>query len=354
MTTESEDQPLLLNHRKVNRQLSASSQDTAKRFRRYFVFTGILFSLLLISLFVALAINQGNINYVQQIHKYFANKNLYNLLNKEGLPKNAPLGCAATVLILPHCGTYFTEIGTFSHIFFKFHIFDSQDWIGCTFIEANIISHSLIHRLEDSCNDLGMERSFYLITQFGSGQHRWPIPFHIISLVPKSSAETFRAIETAAPIQQYFKNEGNNDTVPTLYNNIKSMVQQVAHDLLQGILCGQLVVIIPNDNSDISNIAFEFGCSDCPPFWSGDYDEAWELHFLYNSTNDSDSWSNHNSTTDTEKQMSSSAASFRLDYASVRERFDALQFSKSVGDYTPNAIVGEIPNWMNMSIYNGN
>jgi hypothetical protein len=323
MTTESEDQPLLLNHRKVNRQLSASSQDTAKRFRRYFVFTGILFSLLLISLFVALAINQGNINYVQQIHKYFANKNLYNLLNKEGLPKNAPLGCAATVLILPHC-------------------------------EANIISHSLIHRLEDSCNDLGMERSFYLITQFGSGQHRWPIPFHIISLVPKSSAETFRAIETAAPIQQYFKNEGNNDTIPTLYNNIKSMVQQVAHDLLQGILCGQLVVIIPNDNSDISNIAFEFGCSDCPPFWSGDYDEAWELHFLYNSTNDSDSWSNHNSTTDTEKQMSSSAASFRLDYASVRERFDALQFSKSVGDYTPNAIVGEIPNWMNMSIYNGN
>lgn len=221
-------------------------------------------------------------------------------------------------------------------------------------IEADRIPHTLNHRLEDSCNYLGIERSYYLITQFGSNQRRWPVPFNILTLTPKSSdgSSSSRAIETATPIQQYFK---MNSTDSRLYNDIKSMVQQVAHDLLQGSLCGQLVVLIPNDNDDISNIAFQFGCSDCPPFWSGNYDEAWELRFVYDLTDNSYDMSGNPNvmTNDTDKQPTSSAsASFRIYFASVRERFDALQFSKSVGEFTPNGMVRENPNWMNMSIYN--
>lgn len=218
--------------------------------------------------------------------------------------------------------------------------------------EANVIPHTFNHRLEDSCNYLGTERSYYLITQFGSDRNRWPVPFNILTLSQKSSDSTSRAIETATPIQQHFKiKDKNNGTITTSYNDIKSMVQNVAHDLLEGNLCGQLLVIIPNDNSDISNIAFQFGCSYCPPYWSGNYDEAWELRFVYNMTDDPHSHEfSENGETHTENQTSS-IASFQIYYASVHERFDALQFSKQVGDYSPDGEIREFPLWMNASMY---
>lgn len=107
MAKEGEDQPLLLNNRrKVNLTSSVSSQDATKRFRRYFVISGISVVLLFLSFFIAIVFNQGDKNYVQQVHEYFARKNLDNLLNKEGLPRNIPLGCTFFVLILPHCGRY--------------------------------------------------------------------------------------------------------------------------------------------------------------------------------------------------------------------------------------------------------
>jgi hypothetical protein len=108
MAKEGEDQPLLLNNRReVNLTSSVSSQDAPTRFRRYFAIIGISVVLLFLSFFIAIVFNQGDKNYVQQVHEYFARKNLDNLLNKEGLPRNnIPLGCTATVLILPHCGRY--------------------------------------------------------------------------------------------------------------------------------------------------------------------------------------------------------------------------------------------------------
>lgn len=313
---KSETKPLLFKQNKSSFVLVASeSNNSTRRFGRWRLVLAVG-----CSFFVLHWIHrnfQGDENLVQRIRRYITKQKFKRLFNDPKSPKNLPLGCVSSILILPHC-------------------------------EADTITHVLSKQLENSCNYLGMERSYYLMTQFGPNR-RWPIPLDILTLEDSFRTQiTSRASDTARPTQQYF-NIQNRQNVTASYADVTSMVHETSIRILNGELCDQVIVIIPNDNSDIARIGYSFGCSDCPPFWGGNYDEGWELRMVYSNNTDVTNMNHQGS-------ISTSGASLKLNYASVKERFDALHFSKLVGDYRPpghnhNQNDASIPTWANWSIY---
>lgn len=282
----------------------------------------------------------------EHIKKYSekANANLQALLNSDS-SRNVQAGCTGTLILLPHCETGF-EI----------------DRLGKRRNE------------DDMCSLVGLQRAYYLITQFGAGSSaRWPIPDKIIVVGDKFMR--MRAIETVAPVQRFFSVNGKD--TPSIYKDRNKLSDYISDIAMKGDLCGKLIIITPTLSSEIANIALDLGCGPldsgdgCPmSFNERDNENAWQLKFIYDIEDDPafDGDNSNATATATDKKTVASEQSDRMRWKVfgnvVQERFDPLAFSKLVGEFDPtrtnsneNSVKEkhnkhDYPIWMNMSIYN--
>ena len=255
-----------------------------------------------------------------------ADDNLQTLLNTQP-PTNTDVGCQGTVLLMPHCESSFkTDTGPGKN--------------------------------RDHCNFIGLQRSFYLITQFGN-EKRWPIPRDIY--VFGSTFRSKRAIETMIPLQRYYNVQGRMD--PSTYNNRAKLVQRIGSLITSGELCSRVITVTTAFTVDIPDIASDLGCgpldagAGCPIIYNrDDVDSVWELRFVYDKkgnegVDDDDEINSVNANTNENSDSDADKLIWRVYGNVVKERFDPLAFSKLVGDYDPGSPFQEEPRWMNMTIY---
>mmetsp|Transcript_16832 Transcript_16832/g.31879 ORF Transcript_16832/g.31879 Transcript_16832/m.31879 type:complete len:403 (+) Transcript_16832:392-1600(+) len=285
-----------------------------------------------------------------QIYSHRADLNLQHIFNSKP-PTNTNVGCQGTVLIMPSCESSYEDDN-------------------------------------NRCNLIGMERSFYLITLFGSNR-RWPVPLDIFVLGGGNGAgkgavdsgtvnKRQRAVETMMPLQLHYKVKNRSE--PACYNKRRDLVKDVASLIKNGTMCGHMLTVTAADEYEIPLIASDLGCgplnagAGCPAvFGNGDSDSVWEMRFVYDEygnvgvENDDDVAVGGNATTskstnddETEVEEKSNAKNqdddgglkWRVYGSVVREQFDPLAFSKIVGDYNAsNTDVKIDPGWMNMTWY---
>jgi len=259
-----------------------------------------------------------------EIYSKSAFDNIQALLNTQP-PTNTAVGCQGTVLIMPHCESSFkSERGPGEH--------------------------------RDHCNFIGLQRSYYLITQFGNGnEKRWPIPRDIF--VFGSNLRRKRATETMLPLQRYYNVQGRS--VPSAYSNRALLVKRIASLITSGELCSHVITVTTEFTIDIPDLASDLGCgpinagAGCPMVYGRhDVDKVWELRFVYDKKGD-ESYENKMNDVDANTNVNSGVdeLKWRVYGNPVSERFDPLAFSKLVGDYDSGATFQEEPRWMNVSIY---
>ncbi|GFH55005.1 hypothetical protein CTEN210_11481 [Chaetoceros tenuissimus] len=257
----------------------------------------------------------------KQKYSQAANDNFEKLMNNQ-LPSKIPKGCQGTLLLLPHCDSRFSILYG-----------SSED--------------------DDHCNYLGLQRSYYLITQFGKNR-RWNIPKDIYIFGSRYSSQ--RAIETMNPLQNYYSIRGR--TSPVLFDDKNVLVQEISALLKGGNMCGQTVTITTASNSDIPVLAMNLGCgplnagAGCPmKYEEQDFDSVWELRFVF------DEFGNQglNYTLASNPLLRGKDIEHTLRWRVygnvVKERFDPLAFSKKVGEFQRNATLEEKPRWMDTNIY---
>jgi hypothetical protein len=249
-----------------------------------------------------------------EIYSKNADDNLQALLNTQP-PTNTAVGCQGTVIIMPHCESYFKK----------------EKGPGVD---------------RDHCNYLGLQRSFYLITQFGT-EKRWPIPRDIFVFGSKFRRK--RAMETMLPLQKYYNVQGRSE--PSAYSNRALLVKHIASLITNGELCSHIITVTTAFTIDIPNIASDLGCgpinagAGCPIVYDrNDVDKVWELRFVYDEKGD-ESLENkiHGVDANSTVNLGADELKWHVYGNVVSERFDPLAFSKLVGEYDPGASIQEYP-----------
>jgi hypothetical protein len=187
------------------------------------------------------------------------------------------------------------------------------------------------------CSYLGFERAKYIATLFGNSNHeRWPTPAHLFALSPDRDGHwNFRQWETLHPTAEKLGMTidvaGRGDLASEIF------------DLLQsGSMCGQ-VAVVSWSHEFIPELAVALGCGPeqgCPNAYPEDsFDEAWQLKYVFHP------FPKHPKSEKTAESLGNETRRYLIElegesrrgwnlYASVtRLDFDALSFSKSVGDY---------------------
>lgn len=255
---------------------------------------------------------------VERKYSKEASEKIEKLLNSRPT-LNTNQGCQGTVLILPHCESVFKSV-----------LGQSQS--------------------KDRCNVLGLQRSYYLITQFGASK-RWPSPKRLYAL--GSTFRRTRAIETVTPLQHYSK-------LPTIeeFSRRTMMVNDIASLITNGDICSSVLVISTSFNSDIPEIASDLGCgplnagAGCPMTYDQlDHDSVWELRFVYDVYGDEGLNYTYGDSTNVDLTLKARKVQWRVFGNVVKMRFDPLAFLKQVGEFKPGANSSEVPLWMNISIY---
>lgn len=259
---------------------------------------------------------------VNQAYSQRADENLQTLFNSQP-PTNTEKGCQGTVLIMPSC--------------------ESKNGV-------------------DSCNFVGLERSFYLITLFGRDR-RWPVPLDVFVL--GSTYKRQRAVETMMPLQVHYQVQNRSE--PACYSKRKDLVRDVSLLIMNGTMCGNIVTVTAAFEYEIPLIASDLGCgplnagAGCPTVFDGNFDSVWELRFVYDEEgnqgiedDDDNDDGNGNSGDGDHSGHDLDGLKWRVYGSVVKEKFDPLAFSKIVGDYNGSNSTSEIkvdPRWMNMSLY---
>lgn len=232
---------------------------------------------------------------------------------------NTKQGCQGTVLILPHCESVFKTV-----------LGQSQS--------------------KDRCNILGLQRSYYLITQFGVSK-RWPSPKKLYAF--GSSFRRTRAIETVTPLQQYSKLPNMEE-----FSRRTMLVNDIASLITNGDICSSVLVVSTSFNSDIPEIASDLGCgplnagAGCPMTYDQlDHDSVWELRFVYDVYGDEGLNYTYDDNANVDLTVEPQKVQWRVFGNVVNMRFDPLAFLKQVGEFKPGTNSSGVPLWMNISIY---
>lgn len=213
--------------------------------------------------------------------------------NIEHQKKHVPARCESTLLLMRHCE--------------KAGITQARDG-------------------SEHCSYLGFERAKYLASLF---PRRWPTPTHLYAYMPeRSSHSNFREIETLQPLAQ--QSSINIDVSKT------KALHKEFFDLLQaGSVCGQVAVACWK-HEQIPLLAATLGCGPeqgCPTFYPDDeFDQVWSIKFVFSPPDPSD-------TESPSKRFLKKSSSYtqqegwQVFGTVVRQNFDPLQYSASVGDY---------------------
>ena len=237
--------------------------------------------------------------------------NALQILNKNLHAQSKVLepGCETTVLIMRHCEK------------FGPYVKDNEGNFHCSYV--------------------GFERAKYIATQFGSGSERWPAPAHLFALSPDRDGHwNFREWETLHPLATKL-----GLTVDVAG---RSDLPSEVFDLLQsGTLCGQLVAISWS-HEFIPELAVALGCgpdNGCPESYPQDsFDQVWQLKYVFQPFakqpkhepvgGGSEPENNATRHRVLEAELYGQSKHGWNIYASVSYlNFDALAFSKTVGDY---------------------
>lgn len=131
---------------------------------------------------------------------------------------------------------------------------------GC---EATVmlVRHCEKGDIREHCSYQGFERSVYLASLFGDGEHdRWPLPSYIFALSPvgrdNARKMNFREIETVEPLATK-AGITIDDSYPV--HRAAELASEVLTFLQSGQMCGKLTVISWK-HSEISHLARKLGC----------------------------------------------------------------------------------------------
>lgn len=210
-------------------------------------------------------------------------------------------GCESTVIIIRHCEKY----GPF--------VPDEQG--------------------NQHCSYLGLERSAYLATLFGT---RWPKPSQLYALTPERDGYwNFREWETLEPLS---KQSG----VPIQIAERQHVASNFFDLLHSGDLCGKVTVFCWKHDW-IPELAAHLGCSDaqgCPDDYPhGEYDQTWQLKYVFHPSEPDDFRKGESDLVPGRRLSTSSKQGGWAVYGSVtQQHFDALAHSYDVGDYPEGGV----------------
>jgi hypothetical protein len=226
--------------------------------------------------------------------------------NQRGQARSIDAGCETTVMILRHCE--------------KFGPYVKDD-------EGNF-----------HCSYLGFERAKFIATLFGNTPlERWPAPAHLFALSPDRDGHwNFREWETLHPTAQKVG-------VAIDVAGRDGLASEIFDLLQSGSMCGQLAVISWS-HEFIPELAMSLGCgpeNGCPDVYPQDsFDEVWQLKYAFHpfpknpkGEKNAETTGNHTRRHLNAEDVGESKHGWSL-YATISNlNFDALSFSKSVGDY---------------------
>jgi hypothetical protein len=220
----------------------------------------------------------------------------------EQLAKKPKIGCEATVLIIRHCEKEGPTV---------------EDGQG-----------------EQHCSYVGLERSHYLATLFGT---RWPVPSHLYALSAiRSEHDNYRELETLEPISKKA-----NLSISSAWDPVH-LASQLFSTMSNS--CGKLTVIAWK-HSEMVELATALGCTTCPDEYPEDsFDQVWQLKYVY-----SPPVLYHDDTPPRRKLTRGnpkSKGSWVLYSTVTEQRFDPLEFSFLSGDYPDGGVeTGGLWNW---------
>lgn len=213
--------------------------------------------------------------------------------------KHIAEGCESTLLLMRHC----EKDGRYEY-------------------DKDGISH---------CSYVGMERSYFLPTLFGS---RWPRPSRLFALTPdRGSHLNFREYETLHPLSIQLG-------VPVEIADQDDLAARYFALLRSGSMCGRLTVVSWK-HSLMGEMAQLLGCDandGCPRGYPVDnFDQVWQLKYVFHPTApDKDATEEdfiHNDTNTLKHHKRPHMSGWSVFATVSQQGFDPLSFSYQSGDY---------------------
>jgi hypothetical protein len=279
-------------------QLGVSPNELArKKTNRRLLFTGI--SVILVLIFAVLAVvvrsHQQQVD-GENYSEAFGIASLENLNDAT----NVSAGCEITMMLIRHCEKEGAEVS-------------DQDG-------------------NQHCSYIGLERAHFLPTLFGPGG--WPVPSLLYALAPKRGHHmNFREVETVVPLADEFGLQIYSD-----YQTNDDLAHHFFKKVASGEMCGKTAIAAWKHDM-IGDLARKLGCHDCPGFFPDQFDEVWQLKYVYDVEGTALIQQKHgiqkpNVRTLRKKHAYNPDGRSWSVYSTVTsQHFDPLKFSYSIGDY---------------------
>ena len=267
-----------------------------KRFRRK-LFLGLyafIIAVLVLMMFVVLS---DEISHRKHISAPVNLDKLNSMTDADSLPS----GCETTVILSRHCEKSGAEV---------------EDEDG-----------------DQHCSYLGFERAQFFAGLFGD--NGWPVPSLLYALAAKRGSHfNFREIETVTPLANKFGLDLNEE-----YSTNTDLADDVLEHISSGEMCGKTTVVSWKHEM-IGPLAGLLACVDCPKEYPNQFDQVWQLKYVYDVGGTAIFQKINSGENTMLRQNPGQVKSWSVYYTSVKEEFDPLKYSNSVGDYIEGGGIG--------------
>lgn len=267
-----------------------------KRFRRklFLGAYGVIIAVLVIMMFTVLS---DEISNRKRITPAVNLDKINSMTDSDSLPS----GCETTVILSRHCEKSGNEVE-----------------------DKNSDQH---------CSYLGFERAQFFATLFGNDG--WPVPSLLYALAAKRGHHSnFREIETVTPLAEKFGLDLNEE-----YSTNADLANDIFEHISSGEMCGKTTVVSWKHEM-IGPLAGLLACEECPREYPNQFDQVWQLKYVYD-VGGTTIFQKINSGENTMlRQNPGQMKSWSVYYTAVKQEFDPLKYSNSVGDYIEGGGIG--------------
>ena len=199
------------------------------------------------------------------------------------------------------------------------------------------------HDKNQHCSYLGHERAHYFASLFG--KYGWPAPSLLYALSPKREHHyNFREVETLVPLAKKYGLQIQHD-----FQENEELVEDYFEKVASGKLCGR-VSVAAWKHELLGKLALSLSCPDGPRTFPDQFDEIWQLKFVYHVEGTPVYMENNGMEFDERRKLWKTYKVTKPKkmkrwsvYCSVaHQNFDPLKFSHKVGDYDGSLTGG---NW---------